>query len=157
KLWIEAGLPSQESETIAAKTQEETARFEKQALPIFKAKCFSCHGTDQPAAKLDLRSLLGVLKGSEAGPVVSERGSDKSLLIRRVSARQMPPPGSAEPLTESEVNALAKWIDTSDFGLLQPRVERTTFNAAEAPPITDADHKFWAFRKPVAVPIPVVK
>jgi mono/diheme cytochrome c family protein len=157
KLWIDAGLPSQESETIAAKTQEETARFEKQALPIFKAKCFGCHGTDQPAAKLDLRSLIGVLKGSEAGPVVSDRGSDKSLLLRRVSARQMPPPGTAEPLTESEVQALAKWIDTSDFGLLQPRVERTTFNEAEAPPISEEDRRFWAFRKPLAGPVPVVK
>jgi len=157
KLWIEAGLPSDEATTIAAKTQEETARFEKQALPVFKAKCLGCHGTDSPMAKLDLRSLLGVLKGSEAGPVISERGSDKSLLIRRVSARQMPPPGTAEPLTEAEVRTLANWIDTSDFGLLRPRVERTKFNQAEAPPITEEDRKFWAFCKPVAGPVPAVK
>src|SRR5258708_16110220 len=53
KSWIEAGLPSDEAVAIAAKTQEETARFEKQALPVFKAKCFGCHGTDSPMAQLD--------------------------------------------------------------------------------------------------------
>src|SRR5882762_10160114 len=109
-------MPSDEAATIAAKTKEETARFEEQALPIFRAKCLSCHGNAKsPMGDLDLRTLPGVLKGSASGPVISELGSNKSIIIRRVSARSMPPPGTGEPLSEAEVGTLARWIDTSDF------------------------------------------
>ena len=44
--WIEAGAPSDEEAAIAAKREEETARFEELALPIFEDRCFACHATD---------------------------------------------------------------------------------------------------------------
>ena len=106
---------------------------------------------------LDLRMLESVLKGSANGPVISELGSTKSILIRKVSSRDMPPPGMGEPLSDAEIRTLARWIDTSDLRLLRPHVERTTFNQAEAPPVTEEDRQFWAFRKPVAAPVPSVK
>ncbi|MBM3774986.1 MAG: DUF1553 domain-containing protein [Acidobacteria bacterium] len=157
KRWIEAGLPSDEAAAIAEKAKVETARFASHALPLFKTRCFGCHASDKPMAGLDLRALPSVLKGSASGPVISELGSDKSILIRRVASRQMPPPGSGEPLSEAEVRTLATWIDTSDFRLLRPHSERTNFNPAEAPPVTEKDRQFWAFRKPVAAPPPAVK
>jgi mono/diheme cytochrome c family protein len=157
KRWIEAGIPSDEVAAIASKTKEETARFEKLALPVFKAKCFACHGNDKSMAGLDMRALPSILKGSANGPVISELGSDKSILIRRVSARQMPPQGSGEPLTESEIRTLSNWIDTSDFRMLRPPADRTKFSQAEAPPVTDKDRQAWAFQKPVAGAIPVVR
>ena len=155
--WIEAGAPSEEEATIAAKTKEETARFEKLALPIFEQRCFTCHGSDKPMGGLDLRTLQSVLKGSEDGPVISELGSIKSILIRKVTSREMPPPGMGEPLSDAEIRTLARWIDTSDVRLLRPHVERTTFTQAEAPPITEEDRQFWAFQKPKAAPVPSVK
>ena len=155
--WIEEGMPSDEGAAIAAKTREETARFEKLALPIFKSRCFSCHGRDNPMGGLDQRTLKSVLKGSANGPVISDLGSDKSILIRKVASGSMPPPGAGGPLSESEERTLAHWIDTSDFRLLRPHVERTTFNQAEAPPVRESDRQFWAFRKPVAGKVPSVK
>ena len=155
--WIEAGVPSDEGAAIAAKKKEETARFEKLALPIFEKRCFICHATDKPMGGLDLRTLQSVLKGSEDGPVISDLGSIKSILIRKVASREMPPPGTSEPLNDAEIRTLARWIDTSDFRLLQQRVERTTFNQAEAPLVTEKDRQFWAFQKPVAAPVPYVK
>ena len=153
--WIEAGVPSDEEAVIAAKTKEETARFEELALPIFEKRCFNCHATDKPMGGLDLRTLQSLLKGSEDGPVISDLGSIKSILIRKVTSREMPPVG--EPLSDVEIRTLARWIDTSDFRLLRPHVERNTFNQAEAPPVTEKDRQFWAFQKPVAAPVPRVK
>ncbi len=155
--WIEGGLPSDEGAAIAAKTREETARFEELALPIFRSRCFSCHGTADPMGGLDLRTLQSVLKGSANGPVISELGSDKSILMRKVTSASMPPPGAGGPLSESDERTLAEWIDTSDLRLLRPHVERTTFNQAEAPPVRPGDREFWAFRKPVAGQVPAVK
>ncbi len=155
--WIEGGMPSDEGARIEAKTKEETARFEKLALPIFRSRCFSCHSEGNPMGGLDLRTLQSVLKGSTNGPVISELGSDKSILIRKVTSASMPPPGAGGPLSESDERALAQWIDTSDLRLLRPHVERTTFNQAEAPPVRQRDRQFWAFRKPVAGPVPSVK
>ena len=155
--WIEAGAPSDEEATIAAKTREETARFEKLALPLFEKRCFTCHGMDNPMGGLDLRTLQSVLKGSANGPVISDLGSNKSIMIRKVASRSMPPPGVGEPLSDAEIRTLARWIDSSDFRLLRPHVERTTFTQAEAPPVTEKDRQFWAFRKPVAAPVPSVK
>ena len=155
--WIEAGTPSDEEAAIAAKTKEETARFEKLAHPIFEKRCFTCHATDKPMGGLDLRTLQSVLKGSESGPVISDLGSTKSILIRKVTAREMPPPGMGKPLRDAEIRTLARWIDTSDLRLLRPQVARTTFNQAEAPPVTEKDRQFWAFQKPVAAPVPSVK
>ena len=155
--WIEGGMPSDEGAVIAAKTKKETARFEKLALPIFQNRCFSCHGTANPMGGLDLRTLESVLKGSANGPVISELGSDKSILIRKVASGSMPPPVAGEPLTESDQRSLARWIDTSDLRLLRPHIERTSFNQAEAPPVLESDRQFWAFRKPIAGPVSSVK
>ena len=96
--WIEAGAPSDEEATIAAKREEETARFEELALPIFEDRCFACHATDTPMGGLDLRTVQSVLMGSEGGPVISDLGSIKSILIRKLTSREMPPPGMGQPL-----------------------------------------------------------
>lgn len=154
--WIEAGLPSDEGDAIATKTKDETERFKNLALPIFKARCLSCHGTDNPAGGLDLRTLTSVLKGSSNGPVLSELGSGKSILMRKISAGDMPPPGTGDRLSEIEQRTLAHWIDTSDLRLLRPHFERTKFNQAEAPPISKNDRSFWAFQKPLAT-VPSLK
>ena len=155
--WIEAGAPSDEEAIIAAKTKEETARFHELALPIFEDRCFACHATDTPMGGLDLRTVQSVLKGSESGPVISDLGSIKSILIRKLTSGEMPPPGMGRPLGDGEIRTLARWIDTSDFRLLRPHAERTTFNPAEAPPVTGEDRQFWSFRTPEAAPVPKVK
>ena len=59
------GRPSDEESAIAAKRNQETARFEELALPIFEDRCFNCHATDTPMGGLDLRTVQSVLKGSE--------------------------------------------------------------------------------------------
>jgi len=155
--WIEAGAPS---EKPAEKTEpdEELTRFEKQALPILLAKCVSCHGAGTPMASLDLRTLDAVLKGGTTGSVVMEGASDKSMLIRNILSSKMPPPGTNASVTPAELETLRQWIDKARFSA-RPQVAalRENFTPAEAPEITSKDRESWAFRKPVAQPVPKVK
>lgn len=155
KGWIEAGAPHEKVQPLL--TADQVERFNHQALPIFEAKCLACHGQEPPPGGLDLRTLEATLKGSENGPVVVEGASELSILIRMVSAGSMPPPGVGSPLTETEIDSLRAWIDSSRFGPDLITEERETFSLAEAPPITDEDRTFWAFRKPEAAPVPEVR
>ena len=155
KSWIEAGAPHEKVQPLLSAEQVE--RFNHQALPVFEAKCLACHGQEPPPGGLDLRTLQGTLKGSENGPVVVEGASELSILIRMVSKGSMPPPGVGSPLTDQEIDSLRAWIDSSRFGPDLISEERETFSLAEAPPITEEDRSFWAFRQPVAAPVPRVR
>ncbi len=155
KDWIEAGAPHEKVQPLL--TADQVERFNHQALPIFEAKCLACHGQEPAPGGLDLRTLEATLKGSENGPVVVEGASELSILIRMVSSGSMPPPGVGSPLTEQDIDSLRAWIDSSRFGPDLITEERETFSLAEAPPITEEDRSFWAFRKPEAAPVPEVR
>src|SRR5262245_13133290 len=59
-------------------------RFEKDVLPVLTAACLKCHGADRPKAKLDLRTLTGMLKGGDSGPAIVPGSSDRSLLYQMI-------------------------------------------------------------------------
>lgn len=155
--WIEAGAPSNASAELPADVQEQFARFEKHVQPILAERCVSCHGADEQEAELDLSSLASLVRGSQSGPVVVEGFSDKSILIRKVASRVMPPPDSGSPLTPSEIRTITRWIDKgrfADFVDIAPRGK--TKDSSESSIITAADRQFWAFQKPVAASPPTV-
>src|SRR5262245_31623674 len=84
KRWIAAGAPSdQASGETNKEATEQRARFEKEILPIFTARCVQCHGQGKLMAGLDLRTAASALKGSNSGPIIVEGFSDRSLLIRK--------------------------------------------------------------------------
>ncbi|MBM3739635.1 MAG: DUF1553 domain-containing protein [Acidobacteria bacterium] len=155
--WIEGGAKGEERQ--AAISPQHAERFEKEAKPVFAARCLSCHGVGNAAAGLDLRTLAGVLGGSSNGPVIVEGASDKSLLVRKIMSRSMPPPGAGQPVTDAELHTLRQWIDTSRFNvrLERPTELRETFTDAEARPVKEADKQAWAFRRPAAGAPPAVK
>jgi mono/diheme cytochrome c family protein len=156
--WIEAGARS-EVVKLPADVQAQLARFEKDIRPILMKRCVSCHGEDDPEAELDLRSIESLVRGSKSGPVIVEGFSDKSVLIRKVAARTMPPPDSGEALTAAEIRTITRWIDKGrfiDFVDVMPRRKPTTESSASST-VSDADRKFWAFQKPVSVAPPEVK
>ncbi|MCH7686752.1 MAG: DUF1549 domain-containing protein, partial [Planctomycetes bacterium] len=150
--WIEAGAPSSEPAELPADVQEQFTRFEKEIRPILAKRCVTCHGADDPEAELDLRSLESLVRGSKSGPVIVEGFSEKSVLIRKVFSRAMPPPDSGKPLTDGEIRTITRWIDKgrfADFVDVKPRREQTT-DSSETSTISDKDRQFWAFQKPVA-------
>ncbi len=88
--------------------------FALKVLPIFKAKCFGCHGDD--AAKLkgdfDLRSRAALLAGGESGePGIIPGRPEESLLLRAVrwDGLEMPPKEN-DRLTVEQIAAIETWI-----------------------------------------------
>ncbi len=120
--------------------------FEREVLPLFKARCFSCHDgrKNKAGLRLDLRDQA--LRGGESGkPAVVPGDSRKSELIRRVGSSDddavMPPTG--ERLSEAQIRLLRDWIDG---GAAWP-------DALAG----DARRDHWAFRPPVRPPLPRVR
>jgi hypothetical protein len=67
----------------------------------------TCHSGAKPEAGLDLTSRALALKGGVSGAALLPGDPEKSLLLQRVSARQMPP---GSPLVDDEVALLRRWI-----------------------------------------------
>jgi hypothetical protein len=91
--------------------------FEERILPIFAAKCNSCHGekVQKSGYRLDVREIA--VAGGELGesPIVAGK-SALSPLLKYVSDEAadlvMPPKGSSLPrLTSEEIGWLREWID----------------------------------------------
>ena len=155
--WIEGGALSRPAELPEA-VQAQFRHFETDIRPLLSRRCVSCHGADDPEADLDLRSLESLVRGSRTGPVIFEGFSDKSILIRKIASGLMPPPDSENPVTPDELRSLKRWIDRGqfvDFVDVEPR--RRESDSLPDATVTDADRKFWAFQKPVAVPPPQVQ
>ena len=150
--WIETGAPSSEPSELPADVKEQFTRFENEIRPILAKRCVTCHGADDPEAELDLRNLESLVRGSKSGPVIIEGFSEKSVLIRKIFSRVMPPPDSEKPLTDDEIRTISRWVDKgrfADFVELKPHREQTTDSSVTST-ITDKARQFWAFQKPVA-------
>ena len=158
--WIETGAHSSRPEgEIPEAAQRQIARFEKEILPIFEARCTACHGGDSPQSDLDLRTLAGALKGGKHGPAIAEGFSDKSILMRQLQSGVMPPKGTGKPLDDAQVELIREWIDEGNFAdyvQVETSLDRE-FTEAEAPEVSSEDRDSWAFRSPVAVAPPAVK
>lgn len=156
--WIEAGAPA-EGMKLPGDVQRQLARFESDIRPILAERCVSCHSDENAEADLDLSSIESLLRGSKSGPVIVEGFSDKSVLIRKVASRAMPPADSGDPLTAAEIRTITQWIDKgrfADFVDVAPR-RRSTAESPESSTVSDEDRQFWAFQKPVAVSPPDVE
>jgi mono/diheme cytochrome c family protein len=159
KRWIADGAVSDKPPVMSKEVSEQRAAFDKEIMPLFAARCVQCHGAGKPMGGLDLRSLQSLLKGSSNGAVVMEGFSEKSVLIRKLASRSMPPPGTGQPLGDDQIRGIRQWVDKGHF--LDPtEFQESTdreFTKAEAPEITAKDREFWAFRKPIAGAVPHVK
>ena len=85
--------------------------FESDILPIFKAKCASCHNTKSRKGELDLTSFATLLKGSESGAILSKEEPDEILLLEMIEEGVMPPEGKPQ-LTKAERALIHHWVAT---------------------------------------------
>ncbi len=156
--WILAGAPSREPSDLPADVQAQLDRFEKEILPILHERCVECHGKETPAADLDLRSLASLLHGSKRGPVIVEGFSDKSVLVRKITGKAMPPPDAGEPLSHDEIVRITRWIDQGRFAdFVDSSLEDAKISVSAADEITEEDRQFWAYQKPQVIQPPDVK
>jgi mono/diheme cytochrome c family protein len=113
--------------------------------PIFRQRCFGCHGAlkQRGGLRLDTGSLIR--QGGDTGPAVMPGSVAKSLLVGRITApdraSRMPPKG--EPLTADQVRIIKTWI-----------AQGATSPGDERPEQDPRSH--WAFRKPVRPVLPAV-
>lgn len=138
------------SRTRAAdKPATEPVVFEKGVLPIFQAKCVSCHGPDKQKAGLDVRSVAALLKGGETGPSVAPGSFERSELWVRIASDKMPP--GKDKLTETEKVAIRAWIETGAKSTTP--VSQAAVDTSDRQ-VTDEDRNFWSFKKPVRPAVP---
>ena len=83
--------------------------------PIFRARCAECHGERKQKAKLALHTWEGLMKGSDAGPVIVAGKPGESPLIERLrlpasDEDHMPPQEKPQPAPE-EIALIAQWIE----------------------------------------------
>lgn len=110
-----------------ASAQDGGVDFEKQILPILKAKCFKCHEKEhedagkikKPKGGLALDSAAAITKGGKEypGETVVAGKPDASWLLKTMTLPEsddlaMPPEGKGDRVTAEEQALIKKWIES---------------------------------------------
>ncbi len=89
-----------------------TIDFHRDVAPIFKARCWNCHGPQQQLGGLRLDEKEFALTGGLSGKKLVEPSTEECELLRRVTSDNpslvMPKEGGR--LTDREVNVLRRWV-----------------------------------------------
>jgi hypothetical protein len=113
--------------------------------PIFKARCYACHGAVRQKSGLRLDAAPLIRKGDKYGPVIVPGKANESDLIAAVLGKdrpRMPPEQEGAGLPPKDIALLKAWIDQ---GARMPD---------EPIPPDPRDH--WAFRPPRRPAVPRV-
>src|SRR5688572_14779704 len=125
--------------------------FSRDIEPLFRARCYSCHGEKVQMRKFRLDRRSDALRGGESGvPAIVPGNSGQSLLFRYVTggdpAVVMPPAGPR--LTAEQIELLKAWIDAGAKWAPGGEAEEGS---------TAARSKHWSFQ-PISHPkIPEVR
>jgi hypothetical protein len=95
-------------EATPAPPQGAEVSFSADVLPIFEARCQSCHGTGRAEAGLNLATHAGVMAGSDYGPVVVPGSAGTSRLVDVLLSGEMPLGG--RPLNDYKIQTISDWI-----------------------------------------------
>jgi len=110
--WVVAAVAVVAGITARAPAAE-TVDFEKQIRPVFKTYCVECHGPTKQKGGLRLDGKVFAVAGGDHGALFVAGKSDKSLLVRRVTAEdaadRMPPKGKG--LSAADIALMKAWID----------------------------------------------
>lgn len=86
--------------------------WEDDIRPIFKSRCFKCHGEDEQKSDLSLHTLGAALKGGSSGEVLKKGRPNSSLLVQSIEhadgVEKMPP--KALKMPEEEIELIRQWI-----------------------------------------------
>ena len=131
----------------AADAAPDKLTYEKDILPIFRAKCIRCHAGVEPKAGLNLTMPSSLLSGGKSGAAIRIRAAEFSLLYEKVTSGEMPPVG--QKLTDDEKGLIRKWINEGAEGVS---------NAASVGDDADVSGtEFWSFQPPKRPVVPSVK
>ena len=146
KLWVVATVPIM----IGALSAQRAIEFERDVLPIFQQRCYSCHAERDLAGKkrrikggLRLDGAEHIVRGGDGGRVLVPGDPEQSELFTRTI---LPPdhddimPARGEPLTDAQVTTLRSWIANGAAfggwaGLAAPALEKDTKRMSVRAPI----------------------
>ncbi len=109
------GWLSEADDSDARRAQVAAERlFAVEVLPLFKAKCFACHGDDPDDLKsgFDMRNRAGLLEGGDSGePAVVPGKPEDSPLYEAVRWEGLEmPPKENDRLTAAQIEKIRQWI-----------------------------------------------
>ena len=86
--------------------------FDDHIMPIFRAKCLSCHNPNKKSSGLDLSSYTSLMVGGSSGEVIEPGSAEDSYLYMLVTHDSEPfmPPKSDKMATDV-LNQIRDWID----------------------------------------------
>ncbi|MGV3663296.1 MAG: PSD1 and planctomycete cytochrome C domain-containing protein [Prosthecobacter sp.] len=118
--------------------------FVQDVQPIFKDRCYGCHGPNKQEAAFRLDHKASALKGGDFGLAIKAGHSADSLLVQAIEGqnpkKRMPRKGG--PLSAEEIATIKAWIDA---GAEWPE-------SASVKLEVKTDH--WAFKPPVKPKVP---
>ncbi|MBM3967765.1 MAG: DUF1549 domain-containing protein, partial [Planctomycetes bacterium] len=130
---------------IAEPPVSNTVDFNRDIRPVLQQRCFACHGALKQQVGLRLDTASAIIRGSDSGKIIEANHSASSLLINRLKSsdpeERMPPEG--HPLEESQILAIAEWIDR---GATPPRNDQ---------PEPDPN-QHWSFKLPSRPSLPLL-
>ncbi len=153
--WIKSGARSKSGDS-----NDRFARINQHdVIPIINLRCITCHGLRRQEGGLDLRTKASMLKGGKSGPVMVLGDPGKSLMIKKIHSKDMPPPArlipdGVRPVNSAELEILAAWIRRG-----APVVDVKPDVATHEPDslVTNKDRKFWSFQPPRRPEVPKAK
>jgi hypothetical protein len=106
-----AAAPAAPAAAPAPAEMKATVNFADNILPIFKARCATCHNDDKHRGGLSLLSHATAMQGGSSGAVINPGDPDGSRLIKLVSKLEEPNmPPSGDPLTPEQIALIKEWI-----------------------------------------------
>lgn len=131
--------------------------YETTLKPLFRERCFSCHGALQQKAGLRLDTIESMRKGGKHGPVLEPGQPASSLLLQRVSATdpddRMPPEHEGQPFSAAQTATLRDWIaagapaPADEVAEVDPR-EHWAFRSRARPAVPSVSDRSWG-RNPI--------
>lgn len=151
RLWIAKSVASESRSSVAQVDEHEI-------VAIMLRHCTTCHNHRRREGQLDLGSRASMLRGGQSGPALVPGAPDKSLLLLKILAKQMPPlsvfdSGVTRP-PDQDIEKLKQWIAQ---GAPKSDIQPDVAGKAPDPLVTDQDRKFWAFQSPRPVEVPSVQ
>ena len=129
--------------TLFPATTSQGVDYLRDIKPIFKERCYACHGALKQESGLRVDTAAAIRQGGDSGPAVVPGKLDQSRLYERVTAtdesERMPPEG--KPLTPEQIARLSAWI-----------AEGTIAPADDLPEPDPRQH--WAFQPPRRSTVP---
>ena len=87
--------------------------FDKQIRPIFKERCYSCHGAKKQESGLRLDKRQEAMAGGETGLAIVPGDTSRGLLLKYVQSEdpELIMPAKGDRLTRKQIELLKRWID----------------------------------------------